>query len=397
MAQLVDAGPIGRAATHAVVDGAVAAGVSNGQEVVGLTLGAVNLGGVEVGRAGGTVAALAGIGTAQEDVGLIPVFLLGEAFQGILQILDGLSILLLTEAHRAHAHGRRGRRLQLVEVLGGREEELVVIGAAFLHHDVRHLLQQGDIVGVGLKLLLVDFVQLVARGVGREHRLDVGDIAADFGGVDAVVDIERQQRVEQVAGDVVVVDDECRVGMAGTDILDGGLEVERHIVLVNLVGSYADGVSVDLIDLLDGILAQQAQVVGLHALHHGLFAEVLDTLVVHGHQLVDVGVALFGVLCFVDHGLHDGHAALIDALAEAGAVFQHLTPRLVALFIALLFEELLVQRHIAETCNTVLGGVTILALSVCRVACHQDHRGHNHDFQFLHSGILLSVYIPFFF
>ena len=104
-----------------------------------------------------------------------------------------------------------------------------------------------------------------------------------------------------------------------------------------------DGVGVDFVNFFDGIGTEDAEVVGLHSFDSGGFAEVLDALVVHGHQFIDVGVALLGSLGSVDHGFHDGGAALVNRFAEPRAVFQDLTPRFVAVGVAFLLVEFLVE------------------------------------------------------
>ena len=103
VACLVNSCPVSRASTHAVVDAAAAHGIDLCQLQVGLALGAVKFSGIQECSACGAVAALSSIGEAEDDIGTVAVFLVGEALEGVLYILYSLAVLFLAPAHLAHA------------------------------------------------------------------------------------------------------------------------------------------------------------------------------------------------------------------------------------------------------------------------------------------------------
>ena len=231
---------------------------------------------------------------------------------------------------------------------------------------------------------MIDFDKLVTGGIGREGGLNVVDIAADFGNGGAVVLDVLTDFLEEGGGYIVVVDDQRGFGIAGAHVVDSGFEEEGDIVFVQLLGTSLDSLSVDFINLFEGVGAKSAELLSLHGFYFGFFTKVLDALVVDTHQFVDVGIALFGGLGYVDHGFHDGHATLVDALAETGAVEKDLAPGFVAVGIAFLFVELLVERDIADAGDAVVRGVTPFALCFGGAA-HADGYGRDEDnFQVFH-------------
>ena len=287
---------------------------------------------------------------AEVEVGHVFVLAL-DALDGIGQVLDGFAVLLLREAHLAHAHGGGGAGLEAVEVLGGREEEGLV-GAALAHHDGGDLLQQVDVFRVGFELLAVDFHQLVAGGVGREGGLDAGDIAADGAGLDAVVDVLLQLVFEAFAGEVVVVDHQGGLGLAGADVVDGGFHVLDDVGGIQFA-FHLGGLVVEGVVALDAFfLEQQLDVHGLHGGHLGGFAVVGDAGVVHAHQLVDVLVAFLLGLGGGDFHLHDVGAVGVEVLALVGALGYDFGPELVGVVEVAcvlcgleLLDVFLIERH----------------------------------------------------
>ena len=161
---------------------------------------------------------------------------------------------------------------------------------------------------------------------------------------------------------------EYHLSKACLHIVHGGLEEEGDVVLVDIVDTGLDGGIVDFVNLLHRLGLVLAQGGGFHAEHLGLLAEIGDAGVVHGHQLLDVGFALLIGSSCLNHGIHDFLTSLVDTLAETGAVFDNLTPRLIAVSVGFLFVKFLVQRHVADAGDTVIRGFTILVLCICSQA-----------------------------
>ena len=211
-----------------------------------------------------------------------------------------------------------------------------------------------------------------------------GDVAADFGGFDAIVDGVLESFLKQFAGNVVVVDNECGLGESSLDIVNSGFEVEGDVVFVEGVGFNIDGVGIDFIDVLEVVGTQGAEFLSFHSLHFGFFAEVFDTLVVGAHEFVDVAFAFFLSLGDVHHGFEDGGSTLVDGLAVFGAVEHDLLPGLVAVGVVLLFVEFLIERDVADAGHAVVGGVAPFALCVGGEGSREGCDREQYNFQFFH-------------
>ena len=217
-----------------------------------------------------------------------------------------------------------------MEVLRSLEEE-VLIGAALAHHDARNLFQQLHVVGVTLELLAVDFHQLVAAGIGREGRLDARNVATDGGCLHAVLGVLAQFLLQQVAGNVVVIDHQRRLGIAGTHIVDGGLH-ELDQVAGLQVALEADRLRIEVIVLLQSV--GTLDFLHCHSLHGGVLrglAVVGNTHVVHVQQLSQQGVALLSGLGLGNLGLQYVGTVDIEVLTLLGAVLEDHRPILVGI------------------------------------------------------------------
>ncbi len=273
--------------------------------------------------------------------------------QRLVQVLHGLVVIALVLEHLGQGHGRLGRRLHLVVLLGDLEIEVAVaLGARHERHGLR---QHGLVIGRCGELRREQTLQVLAAGgaAQTERRIELllalgcGGIALEQGRQTLVLGdhlVGRHLVVLVVVAEVLVVDHHqlgIRLAVGRGDRLAERVAdafAVRRTVEQHLLGLVAE-------DVGGTLPAALTEVFGLHVVHH--------------EQRIDVGILLVAALRTVDLVAVDQLAVLEDIDRRLRTVVHQLAQMGQRLVVALVLHGFCQEVAGLDVGGTLLDGLAV--------------------------------------